>query len=94
MEQLQAADIALDRFYRCRKSEGGAHAGFQRFLRDLIADERREDLRAAADEVLLQHLVDFRQVEFRQIVREEEPLIFAQPLCDGLREADLLIVIF
>jgi hypothetical protein len=49
---------------------------------------------AAGHKVLLQHLVDFSQAEFRQIVREEQPLMLAKPLRDGLRKADLFVMIF
>jgi hypothetical protein len=49
---------------------------------------------ATRHEVLLQHLVDFSQAEFRQIVREEQPLMLAKPLRDGLRKADLFVMIF
>jgi hypothetical protein len=63
-------------------------------LRDLIADKCRQDFGAAGDKVLRQHVVDFSQAEFRQIVREEQPLMLAKPLRDGLRKADLLVMIF
>jgi hypothetical protein len=52
------------------------------------------DFCAARHKVLLQHVVDFSQAEFRQIVREEQPLMLAKPLRDGLRKADLFVMIF
>ncbi|MNU84500.1 hypothetical protein D3C71_742210 [compost metagenome] len=94
VEQLQTADVWLNGFHRCREGKRSAHARFQQFVRNFIANKSREDFRAAADEILLQHFIDFRQAKLRQIMRKKQPLIFAQPLSHRLREAHLLVMIF
>ena len=94
VEQLQAADIILYLSDRRREGERRSYAGLQFILRDLIANKGRQDFRAAGHEILLEHFVDFGQVEFRQIVRKEQPLLFAKPLRHGLRKADLFVMIF
>ena len=94
MEQLEAADIILHFADRRREGERVADARLQHVLRDLVADKCRQDFRATRHQVLLQHFVDFSQAEFRQIVRKEQPLMLAKPLGDGLRKADLFVMIF
>ncbi|CQE57736.1 Uncharacterised protein [Salmonella enterica subsp. enterica serovar Typhimurium str. DT104] len=94
MEQLQAADIAFYLRYRCRERKRRADALFQNLLRYFIANKCREDLCATADKVLVEHLINFRQAKLRQIVRKKKSLLFAQSLRDGLRKADLLIMVF
>ena len=71
VEQLQAADVFLNLAHRGGEGKGRTHALLQQLLWDLIANKGGEDLCATADEILLQHLVDFGQVELGQIVREE-----------------------
>ena len=94
VEQLQAANVRLNLLNRRRESERRTQALFQKLLRNFVADKRRQNFGAAGDEVLFQQLVDLGQLEFRQVMREEQPLIFAQPLSYRLREADLLVMIF
>ena len=94
MEQLKAADIRLNLLNRCRESERCTHALFQQLLRDFIADKGRENFSAAGDKVLLQQFINVGQLKFRQVMGEEQPLIFAQSLSHRLREADLLVMIF
>ncbi|CSI14462.1 Uncharacterised protein [Shigella sonnei] len=94
VEQFQTTDIAFNIGDRSREGKRRAHALFQDFLRDFITNKRREDLRTAGDKIQLQHLINFSQAEFRQVMRKKQPLIFAQPLGYGLRKADLLVVIF
>ena len=65
VEQFQTADIRGNLGNRSRKGKCRTHALFQNFLRDLITNKCGQDLRAAANEVLVQHLIHFCQIEFR-----------------------------
>ena len=94
VEQLQTANVRCNLSNRRRECKRRAYALFQDLLRDLVANKCGKDLSAAANEVLVQHLIHFCQIEFRQIVRKKQPLILAKPLRDGLRKADLFVMIF
>ena len=94
VEQLQTTNVRLHLLHRRRESKRRTHALFEQLLRDFVADKRRQNFGAAGDKVLLQQLIDVGQLKFRQVVGEEQPLIFAQPLRYRLRKADLLVMIF
>ena len=94
VEQLQAANIRLNLLNRRRERECRAYALFQQLLRNFIADKRGQNFGAAGDKILLQQVINLGQLEFRQVMREKQPLIFAQSLSHRLREADLLVMIF
>lgn len=94
VEQLQTANVRLHLLNRSRESKRRAHALFQQLLRDFVADKRRKNFGAAGDKILLQQFINLGQLKFRQVMREKQPLIFAQPLSHRLREADLLVMIF
>jgi hypothetical protein len=79
VEQLQAANVRLNLLNRRREGERRTHALFQQLLRNFVADKRRQNFGAAGDKVLLQQFINLGQLEFRQVMREEQPLIFAQP---------------
>ena len=94
VEQLQAANIGLNLLNRRRERECRAYALFQQLLRNFIADKRGQNFGTAGDKILLQQVINLGQLEFRQVMREKQPLIFAQSLSHRLREADLLVMIF
>ena len=94
VEQLQTADVRLNLLNRRRERECCAYALFQQLLRNFIADKRGQNFGAAGDKILLQQVINLGQLEFWQVMREKQPLIFAQSLSHRLREADLLVMIF
>ena len=59
VEQLQTADIRGNLSNRRREGKRRTHALFQNLLWDFITDKCGKDLRAAANEILVQHLIDF-----------------------------------
>ncbi len=93
MEQLRAADIAFYLRYRRRERKRRADALFQNLLRYFIANKCREDLCATADKVWL----SISSISVRLNSGSscgKKSLLFAQSLRDGLRKADLLIMVF
>ncbi|KJF90017.1 hypothetical protein UA70_24670, partial [Raoultella planticola] len=70
----------------------GGDALFEDLLRDLVANKGRQNSGAAGGQIHLQHVVNFSQAKFRQIVRKEQPLLLAKPLRNGLRKADLFVM--
>lgn len=73
VEQLKAAHVRLDVIDRRREGERRTHALFQQFLRDFIADKRRQNFSAAGDKILFQQFIDIGQRKFRQVVGKNSP---------------------